>query len=639
MTTAIAQINVTLGTAGHIDHGKTALVRLLTGCETDRLKEEKERGMSIELGFAPCRLGDLEVGIVDVPGHENFIKTMVAGATGIDGVIFVVAADDGIMPQTREHFDILTLLGVQHGLVAMTKIDIVTPDRLKQVQDELRLFLRGTFLENASICPLSNITGEGFDNFYKSLKDLIGRVRPRDVEGIFRMPIERAFSLKGFGTIVSGIPASGSASVGDELTLLPAGVQSRIRAIQVYGKDSNLVRSGQCAAINLPQIDAQSVSRGDVLTNGGFFKPQHWFLCSVRLLDSSVKPLKNGRLYKFHTGTSEVTAAAYPLEEASRENSMLVQFRTEQPLVAGPNDRFILRDLSPMRTIAGGFIIDASDHRIKPKPDVLDDLRLREKAVCRPETFVEYCLRHTSQAAARPLDIAADSKQSPRKVEAVLDALVVSGSAVALNGEYFIHKTTLAQYESKLLVKVAEFHSRSPQSPGIEEESLLAQFSENRSVLKGIIERMVQENKLKVVKNRLALPAHREQLDLQQQQSLKQVESLFLKNLFSPPSLDELSLALKLDSGALEKNLKLLVEHQTLFRVEQGMYFHRDAIEQAKTRIAEHVKGKGSGRLESVDFKYLIDTTRKFAIPLLDYMDKIGFTRRVGNTRYLKESR
>lgn len=635
MMNSTGQINITLGTAGHIDHGKTALIRLLTGCETDRLKEEKERGMSIELGFAPCRMGELEVGIVDVPGHEHFIKTMVAGATGIDGVIFVVAADDGIMPQTREHLQILTLLGVKHGLVALTKIDIVTEDRVKTVVEELGAFLKGTFLEGAAICPLSTITGAGFDGFYKSLKELIGRIKPKTTEGIFQMPVERVFSVKGFGTIVSGIPASGTAQVGDELVLLPEGIKSRIRAVQVYDKEAACVRSGQCAAVNLPQIDAGTVKRGQMLTKGSYLKAQQWFICSLTLLEAGRKALKNGRQYKFHTGTSEVTAVVYMLEEAAAsDGTMLVQVRTDEPIVAAPCNAFILRDLSPMQTIAGGFIVEAVDHRIKPKPEILQDLRVRVAAVQTPETFVEYALQN--EPSGRPETIAYRVKQTNEKTVAVLNALVDSGKALLIQGDMYIHLLQFNEFSRQMLSIVDKYHSQNPQSPGMDEESLLVALGQTKPIFKAVADSLLTDKKIILTRDRFALASHTQQFDPKQKQQLDQVEGLFLKSLFNPPSLDEIAAATRADAKSLEKTIKLLTEQQLLFRVEQGMYFHKQAIDMAKQRIADHVRGPGQGRLESVDFKYLIDTTRKFAIPLLDYMDKINFTRRSGNTRYLK---
>jgi selenocysteine-specific elongation factor len=470
--TELSQINITLGTAGHIDHGKTALIRLLTGCETDRLKEEKERGMSIELGFAPCRLGELEVGIVDVPGHEHFIKTMVAGATGIDGVIFVVAADDGIMPQTREHLQILTLLGVRYGMVALTKIDIVSAERVQAVTDELASFLRGTFLEKADICPLSAITGAGFDGFYKSLKALIERIEPRDTEGIFQMPVERVFSVKGFGTIVSGIPAGGMATVGDELILLPEGHRSRVRAIQVYGKDAQQVRSGQCAAVNLPQLDASTLRRGQVLTKGDGLGAQQWFTCDLQVLEAAEMPIRNGRQYKFHTGTSEVTAVVYVLSEPDAHGRMLVQVRTDEPVAAGIRNAFILRQLSPMRTCGGGTIIAAADRRIKRRPEVVDELLARAQVIADAERFVRYGLQTgLCGTACGVQDLARAVQQTPQKVAGVLEKLSATGEAVQIAGQY-IHIDVMKRLEAQIREQVETYHGQNAQSPGIEEETL-----------------------------------------------------------------------------------------------------------------------------------------------------------------------
>jgi len=278
------QINLTIGTAGHIDHGKTALVKCLTGCDTDRLKAEKERGMSIDLGFAPCTIADIEVGIVDVPGHENFIKTMVAGAVGMDAVLLVVAADDGVMPQTREHLDILTLLGVRHGLVALTKVDRVDSESLELARAELDDYLRGTFLEDAPVLPVSSVTGEGFDGFFEALVAMMESVEPKPLDGVFRLPLDRSFSVKGYGTVVSGIPVCGSAKVDDPVELLPQGITGRIRGIEVYGRTSDTVKAGQCAALNVRQLDQRTISRGDTLTVPGYFSAGKWFVCTLRLL-------------------------------------------------------------------------------------------------------------------------------------------------------------------------------------------------------------------------------------------------------------------------------------------------------------------------------------------------------------------
>ncbi|MBN2511838.1 MAG: selenocysteine-specific translation elongation factor [Sedimentisphaerales bacterium] len=635
----MSQINITLGTAGHVDHGKTSLVKCLTGCETDRLKQEKERGMSIELGFAPCTLGNLEVGIVDVPGHEHFIKTMVAGATGIDGVIFLVAADDGIMPQTREHLDILTLLGIGHGVVALTKIDMVSPERVNRVSDEIREFLQGTFLQDSPICPVSSVTGEGFDAFYGCLMEMVKTIRPKPADGIFRQPVERAFSVKGFGTVISGIPCAGQARVGDEVTLLPEGSKSRIKAIQVYGKTSDVVQNGQCAALNVPQIDHQVVQRGQVLTVGDYFEPQRWFLVSLRILPLDTNRIRNGMEIKFHTGTAETPATLYLLEseDAAVGAETLMQIRTEHLLVAGPRDRFIIRSLSPVRTIGGGYIVRGSHHKLKRTDTAaVQDARRCAESLVNEQDFIAYAIRSNPAGAARIRDIACQVKMLPTAVQQVLDDLRQSGLILALADGLFAHSDTVSQFEKLLCGCIGQYHAAFPETPGIELSVLLEQSGLDKTIFDAIIARLLEQGRIITRKDRLSLPGFVEQFKSPEARLMGQVESLFRQNLFSPPSSEDLAAFLKVHVSQIEKTIKLLCDQKQLCRVEPGMYFHVDAIDQAKQRIADHVKTEGQGRLESVDFKYLIDTTRKFAIPLLDYMDKIGFTRRVGNTRYLK---
>ncbi len=421
------QLNITLGTAGHIDHGKTALVKCLTGCDTDRLKEEKERGMSIELGFAPCKIADMQVGIVDVPGHENFIKTMVAGASGMDGVILVVAADDGVMPQTREHLDILTLLGIRRGIVALTKIDRVAPEHRKTVRANVAAFLRGTFLENAPIFPLSNVTGEGFDPFLESLWTLVQTIEPRRIDGVFRLPLERGFSVPGYGAVVAGIPISGSAHVGDEMVLLPRNLAGRIRRIEIYGQLSDVVMAGQCAAINIGQWDHREIRRGDTLTVPGYFAPQEWYLCSLRMLPREKLLLKSGAEVKFHTGTSEVAAMFYPLQgnHMAGGDAGLIQIRTKSPVVAGPGDPFLLRTPSPVQTIGGGVIVEAVPRRLKgSRPNVCRDLEERAAAILDERRFVEYCVRNAESLAVRESAIAVRAKIPAGRLQAILADLV-----------------------------------------------------------------------------------------------------------------------------------------------------------------------------------------------------------------------
>ncbi|MBN2578794.1 MAG: selenocysteine-specific translation elongation factor [Pirellulales bacterium] len=629
-------LNITLGTAGHIDHGKTALVKALTGCETDRLKEEKERGMSIDLGYAPCRVADLEVGIVDVPGHENFIKTMVAGASGMDGVILVVAADDGIMPQTREHLDILTLLGVRHGLTALTKIDRVDAERRLQVQADLAGFLRGTFLEGAPILPLSNVTGEGFDPFLEALQKLVESIPPRRIDGVFRLPLDRAFSAKGFGTVAAGIPIAGSATLGDEVVLLPQNAVSRIKRIEVYGRPGDTVLAGQCAALNLGHCDAREVARGDVLTLPGYFSAEEFFVCRFRLLPHEKIHLKNASELKFHTGTSEVNAVLYLLEkdELSGGGEQLIQLRTKRPIVAGPGDPFILRTFSPVQTIGGGTIIEAVPRRLKRnRPGVIEDLRRRAEAVADELHFIEYAVREAEDLAVGEADLARRTKILRPRLQEILSQLIGEQKILILGSGLYLHRRTADQSGERLSAKLAEYHRRTPESPGMTPEQVRQACPWQKPVLEGFIALQKSAGRIVEQKGRLALAGHRPTFQDQDVPYIEAIEALFRQQLFNPPGKAELAEKTGAPPAVIDRLLRSLQEHQRLVAVDEGLIFHREAVEQARKLLIEHIQKEG--RLESVQFKYLLDTTRKFALPLLDYFDR-SLLRRAGNTRYLR---
>jgi len=634
----VEQRNITLGTAGHIDHGKTALIKLLTGCDTDRLKEEKERGMSIELGFAPCQISGTEIGIVDVPGHENFIKTMVAGASGIDGCILVIAADDGVMPQTREHLDILTLLGVEHGMVALTKVDCVRAERIQAVTQEISKFLVGTFLEGAPILPISNITGEGFDGFYEALKALVAAIPPKNVDGIFRVPVERAFSAKGYGTIVAGIPASGSIAIGDEVVLLPQGRKGRIRAIQVYCRDSSRAMAGQCAALNIPQWDHKDIERGNVVTIADYFAPQQWYLCKLNLLAQERTELKNGSQVKFHTGTSETVAALYLFQETPLKPGYqcLIQVRLNNPIIAGPRDHFIVRSLSPSRTIGGGIVVEAISGRLKRnRPEVLNEIRERADAVTGPENFIEYCVKSAESGAVDERQVSLRSKIPEIQVVEVLAELQKQERVLRLGSRLYVHSNTAGLIQKQLLELVDDCHRRQPESPGIRREQLLAESGIRKDIFDGLVERMLAKGTLAERKGHLALPDHREQFDDAERNLLDKIDLLFRKRPFNPPEPQEVIDGTGAAEAEVDRCLRILVEQQRLVRIDRELLFHTEAVTEAHDRLISYIRQ--NGQLESVKFKYLLDTTRKYAIPLLDYFDKIGLTRRAGYTRYLNK--
>ena len=658
-----AQKNITLGTAGHIDHGKTALIKCLTGCDTDHLKAEKERGMSIDLGFAPCTVSDLEVGIVDVPGHENFIKTMVAGASGIDGAIFVIAADDGVMPQTREHLDILTLLGVKYGIVALTKVDCVDQQRVGNVTAEIKAFLVGTFLEEAPILPVSGITGQGFDVFYEALKELVGTIEPKRTDGVFRLPVERTFSVKGYGTVVTGIPVAGSGKIGEAMVLFPQGTKGRIKAIQVYKRDSEIAMVGQCAALNVPQWDYKTVKRGNVVTLGEFFQPQQWYLCRLHVLAHIKSPLKNGTEIKFHTGTSEIVATVFVLEgnTVSANNECLVQIRLNESVVAAPRDRFILRALSPVQTIGGGMIVEALPKKLKRKhAQTIHDASDRARAVLIEKDFAEYCIKTAEAFAVNETELSIRTKILPERLKAIITEPAKQDKVLYLDSKLYIHTDTADNVQKQLLNIVSDFHHNKPESPGWTVEQFYETSQLKKDVFDGLLNLLISQGKLVERKHRLALPEHQETFSDDEQKLLQSIESLFKERQFNPPKFEEVIEQTAAAPEKVQKILRILIEQEQIIRIETphqlfggerakhksgfhlddsaaigaGLLFHSDAVEQARQILISFINKEG--KLESVKFKYLLDTTRKFAIPLLDYFDRIGLTRREGYTRYLK---
>jgi selenocysteine-specific elongation factor len=396
-STEEADVLLMIGTAGHVDHGKTRLVRLLTGCETDRLKIEKERGLSIELGFAPCRIGDgLAAGIVDVPGHEQFIKNMVAGAAGMDMAILLVAADDGVMPQTIEHLQIMEFLGVQYGLVALSKIDLVSSERVEEVRREIEDLCKETFLEGAPICPFSSETGEGFDRFYDTLVATATRAKIKRREGVFRMPVERVFSVPGHGTVVTGIPLAGKVIEGDLVEVQPSGKRARVRGIQRFLRDASEGRAGQCLALNLAGLPGEAVERGHVVGRPGYVRPCTFLQIFLTTCDDLSSPLEDGEEIRLHVGTLEVQGrlSIYGKSRLERGQPSFGAIRPAEPIAASPTDRFVILRNSPTITVAVGVILSALDHRPKgTRADLEEELKARWESFSSPDSRVEYHFR------------------------------------------------------------------------------------------------------------------------------------------------------------------------------------------------------------------------------------------------------
>ncbi len=521
--------------------------------------------------------------------------------------------------------------------MALTKADCVDQQRIRNVTAEIKDFLIGTFLEDAPILPVSGITGQGFDAFYEALKELVAKIEPKSTDGVFRLPVERTFSVKGYGTVVTGIPVAGSAKIGDQVTLFPEGVKGRIKAIQVYKRNSEIALVGQCAAINVPRWEYSSIERGNVVTVGEYFQPRQWYLCKLKILSHIKIPLKNGAKIKFHTGTSEIVATVYLLKDksASAGDECLIQVRLNEPLVAGPRDRFILRTLSPVQTIGGGMIIEALADKLKRNnPEAVKDAEERGRAVPIEKDFVEYCIKSAESLAANEAELSIRTKIQSEPLQKILAELIRQEKIFDLSSKLYIHCETSEDIQKQLIKIAGDFHRDSPESPGLSIEQLYDASKLRKDVFDSLLKLLLSEGKLVERKHRIALPKHRETFSEDEQNLLRNVESLFRDRPFNPPKFEEVTEQAKAAPEKVQKILQILIEQEHLVRVENDLLFHSEAVEKARGLLISFIKKEG--QLESVKFKYLLDTTRKFAIPLLDYFDRIGLTRRAGYTRYLK---
>ncbi|NUM34216.1 MAG: selenocysteine-specific translation elongation factor [Candidatus Brocadiae bacterium] len=630
--------NIVIGTAGHIDHGKSSLVRSLTGIDPDRLKEEKERGLTIDLGFAPLELPDGRlVGIIDVPGHERFIKNMVAGATSIDFVILVVAANDGVMPQTREHLEIMQILGIQKGMVALTKIDTVESDLVFMAQEEIKNVLKGTFLENAPIVGFSNTTGQGLDEFKRILFNEIQKITPSASTGVFRMPIQRIFSKHGYGTVITGIPVSGKIKIGEELEILPGEFIGRVKKIQAYGQEVEEAREGHSTALNVKDLDYKVIERGQVAACPGYFEP-------VTLLEAKFEYMPDARTtleyltpVRFHTGTLEEMGKIAILGKERMEpgETGYVQIRLDRPILAVAGDRFVLRLSSPMLMIGGGVIIGSCGHRLKRfRNNVEEQLQEREKSLVTPESKLEVEIR--KHCLLKEGELLKLSQRSKEEFDVMMGNLIKEGSVLSLGGNplRYIHTQVLEEMQVRFFNKIKEFFKQNPYKIYIKKAFLKNALSLENILMDEIVSRLVAQKFLGEKGENLFLPEREIALKEKEQRLLERIEKRFLQEPFIPPSWEELPQFLSASSKEIAPLFELLCEKESIIEIERGLFFHAKAIEEAKNRIIETIQKQGE--LVSADFRDQLKTTRKYIIPLLDYFDKIGLTVRKESSRVLK---
>ncbi|HEU4753907.1 MAG TPA: selenocysteine-specific translation elongation factor, partial [Armatimonadota bacterium] len=510
-----------IGTAGHVDHGKTALIRALTGAETDRLREEQERGMSIDLGFADFTLpSGRKAGVIDVPGHERFLKNMLAGAGGIDLVLLVIAADEGVMPQTREHLDILNILQTRKGVVVLTKADLVEPDWLELVQEDIRSALGGTFLEHAPMVPVSSLTGQGIPELKALLDRMAEEITTRTIVGPWRLPIDRAFTIRGFGTVVTGTLVAGVARVGDRVEVLPRRLETRIRSLQVHGAGVEFAEAGTRVAMNLAGVELEEIHRGDVAAPPGTYTPTQALDARLDVLENCPREVKNRTRVRVYLGTAEVLARLNLLDADQIEpgGSGLVQLRLETPTVAAKGDRYVLRFYSPMETIGGGSVIDPNPPRHKRFDEaVLANTRVKEKGT--PDELVAEAVQRAGLAPIAPPAVAQGLGIPVEEVRALMQALKERGELVPIEGETVLHRHRLDAAEYQFLNTLSEFHAAQPMRTGMSREELRSRLSRQMDAksFNLVLGRLESEGRIAAEGGRVRLAGHQPQLTPEQQ--------------------------------------------------------------------------------------------------------------------------
>ncbi len=629
--------HVIVGTAGHIDHGKSALVRALTGTDPDRLKEEQLRGITIDLGFAHLDLGDVQVGFVDVPGHEKFVKNMLAGVGGIDFVLLVIAADESIMPQTREHFDICRLLGVRSGIVVINKSDLVDPEMIELVRDEVAEITLGSFLENAEVIPVSARTGDGIDRLKKVIHDLALAIQQRPSDRMLRLPIDRSFSIRGFGTVVTGTLTSGEIQKEQEIELIPGALTARVRGIQVHGNMTGRAVAGQRTAVNLQGIDLAQVKRGMVITVPHLFRSTQILDVHLKLLPSA-KPLKNLVKVRFHQGTLEVLAkvALIGQDTLASGESGYAQLRLDSPVFCLYGDAFIIRQFSPTVTIGGGEILH-------PNPS-------KHKSTDKQTLNALQQLNHGSLSEKIPVLLATDAKRAMNLSELnsllglpgpnlakICSDLAQSEKLVMIPAPapILVLPHIVESLKKETLAQVRDFHKENPLQKGISKEELRKRFYDDfpLEVFRHCMEGLVEQHKISFQEEAVSVYGREVQLTAEGQQVRETIEAIFQKAGYQPPGISDVQNSVAADPEEIRRIFFWMIKERILVKVSEDLVYHRTTLEFIKKQI----KGKFTpgSKFGVAEFKEIFDITRKHAIPLLEYLDRERFTRRLGNDRIL----
>jgi len=628
--------HLVLGTAGHIDHGKTALVRALTGIDTDRLAEEKRRGITIDLGFANLRLPTgQELAVVDVPGHEAFIRNMLAGATGIDIVLLVIAADEGVMPQTREHLAIVDLLGVRRGVVAVTKVDLVEPEWLELVVEDIRAALADTPFAEAPLVPVSARTGEGLDALVAAIADAARATTQRDHEDLFRLPVDRVFTIRGTGTVVTGTVWSGQLQTGAAVRILPQDLHARVRGVQVHGHDVAAVSAGQRGALALAGVDRDQIRRGDVIVADDAWSATTRLTAFVRVLPASPWPLRTRQRIRFHLGTAEVMGRVRPLDapEIRPGDAAWAQLCLEAPVVARAGDRFVLRSYSPVTTIAGGIVAEpAAPARRRRAPD--ERAALEAIIAGAPEAAIAARARLAAWAGVPPGRLAIETPVTSARVAELLRHGEVPGVALAA-GRLFA-APVVAEAREIVLRAIADYHDREPLRPGIDREELRRALPPYAApgLADDVIAAALDDGTLRSDEGLIALAAFRPTLTPDQERARDAVLELLQGSGLTPPLLNEWPAGLR-ERPDLRALLKAMERARQVVALGPELYVAPTALEAAAAAVRRSLAGRGP--LGPAEFKEHIPVSRKYLIPILEYFDRTGVTQRVGDGRVVRD--
>ncbi len=636
-------MDIVVGTAGHIDHGKTALIKALTGTDTDRLPEEKQRGITVDLGFAEMTIDDVHFGYVDVPGHERFVRNMVAGASGIDLVMLVIAADEGVMPQTREHFDICRLLGVKGGIVVLTKIDMADADTRELARIDAADLVAGSFLENAPVVQVSARTGEGVDDLKRALADTAHSfVRPSDGR-IAHLPIDRSFSMKGFGTVVTGTLLSGEFKDGSDLELLPAGRIVRVRGLQSHGRAVQTAQPGRRVAVNLAGIDHHEIARGMTIAEAGVLKPTQLLDVRLEAVAGAPRPLRTRQRVRLHIGTAEVIARLIVLETAGEiapGDSGFAQLRLEAPVASIAGERIIVRSYSPQHTIAGGVVVDSlpAKHRAKERGTVVEQLREFVRAGDDVAAKVRLLLASAGETGLTRSDLAARTALRAAELERALAENVAESAVIPAGGRYLAMEH-FDRLEQRGAEAIAELHARDPLARGFSRAEIQARAAPHLAteVFESVLSAIEADGNILRDRETVRLASHTSQLGPGETRVVDKLRRIFADARLEVPKIDEaISDAGReggLDRERTRRLLTTLLEAGEIVKVTEEFYFSRAAIDELVAKLRARAAKSGNGTIDVAAFKQLAGVSRKYAIPLLEYLDREKITQRVGETR------